>query len=61
VDPSGKFLYAAQTGAAKVSAFPIDPTTGAIGTVIGGAPVPTGDGITTGVSPFGITTTGTIQ
>ena len=62
VDPSGRFLYAGRTGGAGVSAFAIDTTTGALVTPeIGGAPVPTGDGITTGLSPFGITTTGTIQ
>jgi 6-phosphogluconolactonase (cycloisomerase 2 family) len=61
VDPSGRFLYAGRTGAAGVSAFAIDSTTGALGTVIGGAPVATGNGTTTGVSPFTITTTGTIQ
>ena len=62
VDPSGRFLYVARTGAAGVSAFAIDQTTGALVLPeIGGAPVPTGDGITTGISPFGITTIGTIQ
>jgi 6-phosphogluconolactonase (cycloisomerase 2 family) len=68
VDPSGRFLYAAQTGAAKVSAFTIDSNTGALGPVvggalvpIGGAPVPTGTTGANGLSPFTITTTGTIQ
>jgi 6-phosphogluconolactonase (cycloisomerase 2 family) len=68
VDPSGRFLYAAQTGAAKVSAFTIDTDTGVLGPVvgitltpIGGAPVPTGTNGSNGLSPFTITTTGTIQ
>lgn len=62
VDPSGRFLYAGRTGGAGVSAFAINTTTGALVTPeIGSAPVPTGDGFSTGLSPFGVTTTGTIQ
>jgi 6-phosphogluconolactonase (cycloisomerase 2 family) len=62
VDPSGRFLYVGRTGSASVSAFAIDPTTGALVLPeIGGAPVPTGNGVTTGISPFTITTTGSIQ
>jgi 6-phosphogluconolactonase (cycloisomerase 2 family) len=62
VDPSGRFLYVGRTGAGGVSAFAINQTTGALVLPeIGGAPAPTGDGVNTGISPFGITTTGTIQ
>jgi DNA-binding beta-propeller fold protein YncE len=48
VDPTGKFAYAPNIDASTVSAFAIDPTSGAL-TLLGGAPVPTG------LAPLGIT------
>jgi 6-phosphogluconolactonase (cycloisomerase 2 family) len=58
LDISGRFVYFGRYVANNVAAFSIDPTT-AILTSAGSTN--TGNGLNTGLSPFGITTTGTIQ
>jgi 6-phosphogluconolactonase (cycloisomerase 2 family) len=58
LDISGRFVYFGKYAANSVEAFSINATT-AILTSVGS--VNTGNGSTTGLSPFGITTTGTIQ
>jgi 6-phosphogluconolactonase (cycloisomerase 2 family) len=60
VDTSGRFVFVGRWFDNGVSPFAINSATGAL-SKIGSGPVPSGNGATTGMAPFGITTTGTIQ
>jgi 6-phosphogluconolactonase (cycloisomerase 2 family) len=42
VDPSGKYLYAADPGGNSITGFSIDATTGAL-TMLNGSPFPAND------------------
>jgi 6-phosphogluconolactonase len=52
VDPSGKFIYVANTADATISAFTLNATTGAL-TLVGGSPFPSGGNGTTN-GPLGL-------
>jgi 6-phosphogluconolactonase (cycloisomerase 2 family) len=54
VDPSGKFVYVTAQTSGNVSAYALDPITGALASILG-SPFPAGRGATS------VVITGTIQ